>query len=392
MALQADVIVVGLGAVGAAAAWQLARRGAAVLGLDRFHPPHAFGSSHGETRITRRGVGEGAEYAPLALRSHEIWRELEAETGRSLFLACGCLVIGPEHGLSPHHGKTDFVRRSAATAVQFGVAHELLSASEIARRYPQFRPTGSEIGYFEPGAGLLYPERCVEAQLEAAARLGARLKFGAGVLEIEPFGRVVRVRTLDERYEAGKVILCAGAWTPALAGAPLATAVLQPQALHWFEAGEPRLYAPERFPTFIWMHGDRDEDLFYGFPIPPDAATQGIKLATEKFGSISDPEAIDRNVPEPEALGVFDRHVRGRLSGVRRKVLRSAACLYTRTPDADFVLDFHPQSDRLLIASACSGHGFKHSAAVGELLAAIALDAALPPPAFRADRFALAPN
>jgi sarcosine oxidase len=387
----ADVIVVGLGAVGAAAAYQLARRGARVLGIDRFHPPHERGSSHGETRITRQGVGEGAVYGPLALRSHGIWRELESATGRSLLLTCGLLVLGPEKGLAPHHGKTDFVRRSAAAAAEVGVAHELLSAAEIARRYPQLDLRGDEIGYFEPGGGLVYPERCIAAQLDEARRLGAELMLGTRVTAIEPMAQGVRVRAGSEWREADKVVLCAGAWTPGLAGPALGAAVLQPQALHWFAADDPGRYTSERFPTFIWMYGDGAADLFYGFPIAPGAPTPGVKVATEAFAEIGDPDDLARAVSPDRAADVYERHVRGRLSGIGPASLRSTACLYTRTPDADFVIDTHPASERLLVVSACSGHGFKHSAAVGELVAQMALEGAVPPAAFRLARPAMSP-
>jgi sarcosine oxidase len=388
---RADVIVVGLGAVGAAAAYQLSKRGARVLGLDRYRPPHDRGSSHGETRITRQGVGEGEAYAPMAIRSHEIWRELEAATGRRLLLTCGLLVLGAEHGRSPspRHGKSDFVRRSAATAARFGVPHELIAADEVARRYPQFGLVGDELGYFEPGGGLIYPEACIGAQLEAAARLGAALAYDEPALEIDATPHGVRVRTGAAIHEAGEALLCAGAWTPGLAGAPLRRLVLQPQALHWFEAETPADYAPDRFPAFIWMHGDGADELFYGFPIAPDAPTRAVKAATEAFDEISEPAALNRTPDPGLAQGFYDRHVRSRLRGVGASVVRSAACLYTHAPDADFVIGADPRSGRILIASACSGHGFKHSAAVGELLARMLLEGAAPPAPFRLDRGAM---
>ena len=202
----------GLGAVGAAwrpTSWRGAVR--ACLGSTVSRRRTTAGSSHGETRITRQGVGEGEDYAPLALRSHAIWRELEAQTGRSLMLACGLLVLGPGHGQTPHHGKTDFVRRSAEVAARFDVAHELVGAAEIAHRYPQLSLTGDEIGYFEPGGGLVYPERCVETQLGEARRLGAELAYGQRVLSLEPTAAGVRVVTETDAHEAGKVVLCAEA-------------------------------------------------------------------------------------------------------------------------------------------------------------------------------------
>ena len=361
----ADVIVVGLGAAGAAALYQLARRGVKAVGIDRFAPPHDQGSSHGETRITRIGVGEGAPYPPLARRSHKIWRELEAETGTDLLLQCGALILGPRGGRM--HGRADFVGYTIEMARKFDVEHEVMDATEIGARYPQLTLTGDEAGYFEPGAGLVYPERCIAAQLTLARRLGAEIVTGAVVTAVDRVGGVARVATDGDTYEAGEVILAAGAWTPGMVGAPLKALQVQPQALHWFAAEQPELYRADRFPVFIWMHGAAQDDLFYGFPIPPGPALQAVKVATEAFTSIASPDGFDRSVPPDLAEEVFRRHVTGRLSGLRPGAVQSARCLYTMAPDGDFVID--RLDSGVIVASACSGHGFKHSAAVGEMLA-----------------------
>jgi len=381
----ADVIVVGLGAAGAAALYQLARRGVKAIGVDRFSPPHDQGSSHGETRITRIGVGEGAPYPPLARRSHEIWRELEAETGDQLLLQCGALILGPRGGRM--HGKADFVGQTIEIARRFDVGHEVLDAAEISDRYPQLSLVGDEAGYFEPGAGLVYPERCIAAQLALGRRLGAEVVTGAAVTGITRVGGGgARVTTEAETYEAGEVILAAGVWNPGLAGAPLDVLAIQPQALHWFAPERPELYRADRFPVFIWMHGPALDDLFYGFPIPPRPALQAVKVATESFASIASPYGFDRSAPPALAEDVYRRHVTGRLRGLRPGAVRSARCLYTVAPDGDFVID--RLDSGIIVASACSGHGFKHSAAVGEMLAEAAMEPGWSPPdAFRLGRF-----
>jgi len=366
----ADVIVVGLGAAGAAALYQLARRGVKAIGIDRFSPPHDQGSSHGETRITRIGVGEGAPYPPLARRSHEIWRELEAETGEDLLLQCGALIMGPRGGRL--HGRADFVGYTIEMARRFDVEHEVLDAPEIAARYPQLGLAGDEAGYFEPGAGLVYPERCIAAQLALARRLGAEIVTGAVVTAIDRVGGGARVVTDMETYEAGEVIVAAGVWNPGLVGGPLKALAIQPQALHWFAAEQPELYRADRFPVFIWMHGPSPDDLFYGFPIPPGPSLQAVKVATESFTSIASPEGFDRTVPVDLAEDVYRRHVTGRLQGLRPGAVKSARCLYTMAPDGDFVID--RLDSGVIVASACSGHGFKHSAALGEMLADAAMD------------------
>jgi len=379
-----EVIIVGLGAAGAAALYQLARRGVKAIGIDRFAPPHDQGSSHGETRITRICVGEGAPYPPLARRSHEIWRELEAETGADLLLQCGALVLG-QRGTGMH-GRADFVGQTLEMARRFDVAHEELGAAEIGARYPQLALTGDEAGYFEPGAGLVYPERCIAAQLEMARRLGAEVVTGETVTAIERDGAGARVATGVGTYASDQVIVTAGAWAPGLAGAPLKGLAIQPQALHWFAARDPVLYQADRFPVFIWVHGAPPDDVFYGFPIPPGSATQAVKVATEAHTSIGSPDGFDRAAPADLAEDVYRRHVRGRLLGLAPGAVKSVRCLYTTTPDSDFVID--RLESGIILASACSGHGFKHSAAVGEMLADAVTEAGwVAPEAFRLERF-----
>ena len=169
-----DFLVIGLGAMGSAALFQLAKRGAKALGIDRGAPPHALGSSHGETRVTRQALGEGSEYVPLVLDSHRIWRELESETGESLFNACGVLLIAQGTGEAVHHGKPDFLARTIKTAREFHIPHEVLDGEQVAKRFPQFlNLAGNEQAYYEPGGGYVFPERCIKAQLKCAAQLGA---------------------------------------------------------------------------------------------------------------------------------------------------------------------------------------------------------------------------
>ncbi len=365
--MRADVVVVGLGAVGSATLLRLARAGVRAIGIDRFAPPHDRGSTHGESRITRLGVGEGAAYAGLVSRSHEIWRELEAETGESLFLQTGGLVMGPVDGGTNHHGKGDFVRRSIAVAQANEIPHEVLDAAEIGRRYPQFGLAGNEIGYFEPSAGLVRPERCVEVQLRLARESGATICTGERVQSIDGSGGVTVV-TDKARYDAARVVLAAGAWVADLAGPAVAThTAAYRQTLHWFAADDPSDYAPERFPVFIWMHGAGPEDYFYGFPALPGSSA--VKVASERYTTAIEPDALDRVVAPGESAAMHANHVSSRLRGIRSAVQRAAACLYTVTPDSDFLVDTLPAMPGVLVASACSGHGFKHSAALGEVLA-----------------------
>lgn len=383
----AEVIVVGLGAFGSATAYQLARAGAKVIGIDRFAPPHDRGSSHGATRITRLAVGEGDAYVPLVKRSHEIWAALRADTGRTLYQRTGGLILGSRDGAAHHHGRPDFVARTIDAARRYGIPHEVLDAAEITRRFAQFRTRGDEVGYYEADSGVLRPELCVRTQLDEARRLGATLRLGERVVGIRSTRGGVAVETAHATYEAAKAIVTAGPWIPGLVGGAFERRLrVMRQVLYWFEATEPSRYASPSCPVFIWMHGSGDEDYMYGFPMVDGIA--GVKVATEQYRATTDPDAVDRAVGAAETQRMFDRHVSGRLAGVTARCVHSAVCLYTVSTDSGFVIDRHPGLDHVTVASACSGHGFKHSAAVGELLAMQALgrdDTALA--RFSIDRF-----
>jgi sarcosine oxidase len=373
----ADVVVVGLGAVGSATLHRLAKRGVRAVGIDRFHPPHDRGSTHGESRITRLGVGEGVAYAGLVRRSHEIWRELEQESGETLLMQTGGLILGPADGGASHHGQADFVSRSIEVAERHAVPHEVLDSVEIARRYPQLGLHGDERGYFEPSAGLVLPERCVAVQLRLAQALGAAVHTGETVQSVRETPGGVEVVTDRRRLSAGRVVLAAGPWLPGLAGPAVAAhAEVFRQTLHWYPADDPAAYAHERFPIFIWIHGGSPEDYFYGFPSLPGSGA--VKVASERYAAAVDPDQTERQVSDAESAGIFARHVAGRLRGVRGVATRAAACLYTVTPDSGFLVDLLPGTSRVTVASACSGHGFKHSAGLGEALASFAADGRAP--------------
>lgn len=365
--MRADVAVVGLGAMGAAALYQLARRGIRALGVDRFAPPHALGSSHGDTRITRCAIGEGEAYVPLVRRSHAIWRELEEKTGEALMQQCGLLIMARRGSRAGHHGKADFLARTVAVARRYSIPHEQLDGIAIAARFPAFQ-SGEDEGYFEPGGGFVYPERCIAAQLRGAAEAGAAVLTGRTVHKIRQQGASVLVETSEVAVEANQVIIAAGAWAGRLLGPPF-DGLLVPyrQVLHWFPVSEPSAYAPGRCPAYMWMHGAKPEDFLYGFPALP--GTGEVKVGTEQYREPCDPDRMNREVTPAEARAMHAAHVAGRLRAVDVAPSRSAVCLYTVTPDSNFIIDRHPTQDRVLVVSACSGHGFKHSAAVGEAVA-----------------------
>ena len=369
--------------MGSATLHQLAKRRVRAIGLDRFSPPHERGSSHGESRITRQAIGEGAEYVPFVLRSHEIWRELEAATGGALLFPIGGLLLGRRSGSAEHHGQADFIGQTIAAAQRYGIWHEVLDPAETQKRFPQFRLAGDETVYYEPGAGFLRPDRCIATQLYRARALGARMWTGEAVTRITGSASSVEVVTTRETYSAGHVVVAAGAWVGSMLQGPFPSLLkVHRQVQYWFAADEPATFGTERFPIFIWIHGSAPGDYFYGFP----QITEGVKLADEQFTDTTDPDHVAPEVGAEGSARVFAQHVRGRIAGVSDRCLRATPCVYTVTPDSRFVIDRHPDCARIVVASPCSGHGFKHSPAIGESIAELVTTGA---PALDLSPFAL---
>jgi sarcosine oxidase len=377
-----DVVVLGLGAYGSAALHRLAKRGARVLGIDRFAPPHAFGSTHGETRITRLANGENALFTGFVRRSHEIWREIEAETGETLLTQCGGLIISGASKASVH--VEGFFENTIANARANGVAHELLSAGDIRARFPQFAVRDGERGYFEPEMAFVRPEACVRVQLGLARELGGEVRTGERVTAIRSRADGVEVATDRGTYRAAKAVVTLGAWLPQLCPDFAPVLKVHRQVLYWFAIdGDEAVYRPGRFPIFIWELPD-SHDGIYGFPVL--SAGGGLKIATEQFNDDVAPDAALKEVSAAE-IDAMRRLVTPHLPGVSALCLKAVTCLYTATPDRQFVIDRLPGTERVIVASACSGHGFKHSPAIGEMLAGMALDGADGPAPFRLGRF-----
>jgi len=252
-----DVVVLGLGAMGAAATYQLARRGARVLGIDRYSPPHEFGSTHGDTRVTRVACGEGPEYSVFAARSHQIWRELEAELGMDLFTQNGLLVLFGPGERAANHSVADFRGATVDAAKKAKLDYEILDTAQIRQRYPAFNVADGDEAYHDDVGGFVRPERCVTAQLQKAKALGADLHLNETVISFDQAGGSVTVKTDKDTYHAKELIVAAGSWLPdflkpALAGQFKVTR----QVLYWFQAkgaAEHAQFSPERFPVYIWQ-------------------------------------------------------------------------------------------------------------------------------------------
>ncbi len=271
--------------------------------------------------------------------------------------------------------------RSSATRSQLpsnsGSRTRASTAGEVLRRYPQLRLRGDETAYYEPGAGFLRPEACVGAQLAEARRLGAEVFPSEVVLEITAGIDSVEVRTDQANYSAAKVVVAVGPWIQKLMGAEYSRLFkIYRQVMNWFAlARNPERYAPERFPIFIWLTGSEPRDMMYGFPAI-DGPTGGVKISTEQYLATVDPDMVSQTVSAAEVQAMYAEYIQPRFADVSGTCLRSQTCLYTVTPDAKFIVDRSQNSENILFASACSGHGFKHSAAIGEALVAMALGSA----------------
>jgi sarcosine oxidase len=369
-----DAVVLGLGAMGAAATYQLARRGARVLGIDRYSPPHEFGSTHGDTRVTRVACGEGPEYSVFAARSHQIWRELEAELGMDLFTQNGLLVLFGPGKRAANHSVADFRGATVDAAKKAKLDYEILDTAQIRQRYPAFNVADGDEAYHDDVGGFVRPERCVTAQLQKAKALGADLHLNETVISFDQAGGSVTVKTDKDTYHAKQLIVAAGSWLsdflkPALAGQFKVTR----QVLYWFRAKgatEHAQFSPERFPVYIWQVPAPQP--IYGFPAT-GGLEEGVKIATEQNHSVTTPDTVARAVGPDEIGEMYETYVGPYFPSLSPTCVRHKVCLYTQVDRARFIIDRHPDADRVIVASPCSGHGFKHSAGIGELLAQMAL-------------------
>jgi sarcosine oxidase len=347
--------------MGSAAAYHLAQRGQRVLGLERFQPAHVLGSSHGRSRIIRQAYFEDPAYVPLLFRAYELWARLEQDTGARLLDITGGLMLG-EAGSAVLDG-------SLRSAREHGIAHELLDAAAIRRRFPPFRPGPDTVALLEKQAGVLRPEAAVQAHLDAATRAGAELHFEEPIAAWEALPGGVRVTTGRGVYEAERLVITPGPWAPSLLaglGLPL---VVERQVQLWFDpAGGVEPFLPDRFPIYIWQVDG--ETAIYGFPAM-DGPDGGVKAAFHHGGSATTADTLLREVrpEEVEALRlVLAEHIPA-LAGALRA---AAPCMYTNTPDEHFVIALHPRHSQVAIAAGFSGHGFKFAPAIGEILADLA--------------------
>jgi sarcosine oxidase len=351
-----DVAVVGLGAMGSAIARNLARRGQSVVGFDLHSPPHDRGSSHGHSRMIREAYYEHPLYVPLVRRAYELWHELERENaGAPFFIRTGGLMVGAESGT--------LVQGTLRSAAEHRIPHELLSPEKLRRRFPAFAPLPEMVGVLEERAGILLPDRIIAANLESAARHGAELHAGEGVIGWETVVGGVELRAGERRHRARQVVFAAGAWTAQLLRELSIPLEVERQVLHWLEPEHhPEYFAPDRMPVSLW-------ELPSGaiFHTKPDLG-DGVKVGMHHGGVTTTPEGLDRRVTPEEDAAIYDL-LRRFLPFAKGAIRERGVCMYTNTPDRDFIIDRHPATDAAIIVSACSGHGFKFAPAIAEAVA-----------------------
>src|SRR5262245_15910700 len=346
--------------MGSATTYHLALRGLNVLGLDRWAPGHTFGSSHGDSRIIREAYAEHPMYVPILRRAYDLWRELEHRSGETLLHEIGSLMIGPPDG--------DLVTGALRSISEFGIAQEVLSAAEVRARHPAFRLSSGEIAVLDRRAGYLDPDRCNAAHLRVAATAGATLQFDEPVLSWTAADDGVRVETSGGSYVADHLVLSVGSRMPQIAQLAELPLVVERQVLVWFEhdVADAR-YDPASFPIYIYEYsGELGLSWCYGFPRLP----RGIKASVlHKGETVADADLVRRTVDDSD-VEPLRRALSTLLPDLARAPVRaSAVCLFTNTPDLHFVIDVHPQHPRVIISSACSGHGFKFASAIGEIQA-----------------------
>ena len=355
-----DAIVIGLGGMGSAALYQLAQRGKRVLGIEQFEIAHDQGSSHGVTRIIRLAYHEHPSYVPLMHRAYELWRDLEASNGERILHITGSIDAGPPG--------SSYFAGSLQSCEEHDLPHEVLTSAELTGRFPGYRLPSDTMAVFQDEGGFLLPERCISLFVEQAQGLGATVHTNERTLEWRPTAGGVRVRTDRGEYEAETLVISAGAWASKLLPGLGATAVPERQALAWFETLKPELFTTEAFPVFNLMV---DEGNFYGFP---EFGIPGFKLGRyHHLEEIVDPDEIDRapNARDEALLRDFTEKYFPDAAGATSSM---KVCMFTNSPDEHFIIDTLPDSPQVVVAAGFSGHGYKFSSVVGEILTDLAVD------------------
>ncbi len=348
-----DVIVIGAGSMGMAAGYFLSKSGKRTLLLDSFEPPHNRGSHHGDTRIIRYAYGESEEYVPLALKAQELWSDLEEATGEELFLQTGVLNAG--------YKTSTFIENVISSSKKFSLPLEIMDASKVNKKWPGISLPNHFIGCFEPTSGVLKCEKCIEAYQKLAESYGATILTNTKVKEIDVHEKGVTIRTEEQTFKADSLVVSAGAWSGKLLSMLDVDLPLNPlrKTFAWYEANE-KLYNHKHFPAFAF---DTSQGIYYGFP---SIDGSGLKIGRHDGGEKVDPDDLLLEFAELDEhdLSSFLKHY----MPTDQQLKYGKTCIYTLTPDEHFIIDLHPRYRHVAIASGFSGHGFKFSSVVGQIL------------------------
>ena len=362
-----DAIVIGVGGMGSATVYELAKRGKKVLGLEQFDIPHAQGSSHGLSRIIRMAYNENPSYVPLLYRAYELWRETQLQAGEQLLHITG--------GIDASMPERNVFKGALASCQQYHLQHQVYDAKALNKRFPAFVLPADMMAVYQPDAGFLLSERCIVAHVNLAMALGAVIHGREQVLDWEPVGDGVKVNTDKGTYTADKLVITAGAWANQLL-APLQQdlAVPERQVLAWFQPQKPEIFSPGKLPVWILddATGQESDKMYYGLPL---WGIPGFKvgLFNHLEERIDDPSELNTDIhPADEALlrGFTQRHFPDGCG----PTLSMRTCMFTNTPDKEFILDQHPDLPQVVFGAGFSGHGFKFASVIGEILTELALD------------------
>ncbi|MBC7473105.1 MAG: N-methyl-L-tryptophan oxidase [Candidatus Sericytochromatia bacterium] len=371
-----DVIVVGLGAMGSSACYYLSQNNINVLGLDQFNPPHNFGSSHGETRIIREAYFEHPLYVPLVQRAYDLWEDLQQKTTNiksdklennesallsdRLFLKTSGLMLGKKDS-----GVVSGAKKSAET---HNLNYKLFNSDQIKKNYPAFNIPADNIGILENRAGILFPEKCIKKYLEYAKNKGVKINYNEKMISWKSNNSNITVTTDKNVYYTDKLILSTGAWIKEII--PNLKLKITRQVLFWLDTKGNDEFKSEKFPIYICEKNP--EKIFYGFP---DLGT-GMKIAFHNHGQEIKPDNLDKNIYSDEIKEISD--IVGKyFPKLKTNIIKSEVCMYTNTEDENFIIDYYPSNNNVIVASPCSGHGFKFSSAIGEILSQMANNTSL---------------
>ncbi len=360
MRLEYDVAIIGLGAMGSATVYNLAKRGLRVAGFEQFLPAHDRGSSHGGTRIIRQAYFEHPDYVPLVLQAYKLWNELERESERKLLLKTGGILIGPPESL--------LITGALGSAKKNDLKYRLLTNAELREEYPMFQISPTDIALFEQEAGVLFPEECVRAYLERAQELGATLHFNSKVEEWNATDGRVEIKVNGRKIYAKKLIFTAGAWTSKLFHSDFDLPLVVERIVNYYfePSSNTGAFTSEHLPVFIWDYPGKP---FYGIP---NVHGDGVKVGFHHSNIMTDPDHVNRKVSNTEIEEIKERLAQA-IPSLNGTLLKAKICMYTTTPDEHFVIGLHPNHENIIIASPCSGHGFKFASVIGEILSDLAI-------------------